>query len=125
MTGNKVFTGILPEIPAPPGPDSPDALAALQALDRSVLKMAEMLRHGFWDATSKTGSAGEIHAAITGLHIDAEREAVVRQALEAKLSELGEDPDPIREAALAGFDRHLLSISGQGAATGNDHSPSA
>lgn len=124
MTGSNVLTGILPEIPAPPGLDSPDGLAALQALDRSVLKMAEMLRHGFWDATGETGSAGEIHAAITGLHIDAEREAAVRQALEARLSELGENPEPIREAALAELDRHLLSISGQGAATGIGHSPS-
>lgn len=124
MTGSNVLTGILPEIPAPPGLDSPDGLAALQALDRSVLKMAEMLRHGFWDATGETGSAGEIHAAITGLHIDAEREAAVRQALEARLSELGENPEPIREAALAELDRHLLSISGKGAATGIGHSPS-
>lgn len=125
MTGSNVFTGILPKIPAPPVLDNPDAQATLQALDRSVLKMAEMLRHGFWDATGETGSAGEIHAAITELHIDAERESAVRQALETKLSELGENPGPIREAAVADFDQRLLSISIQDAATGIGHSPSA
>lgn len=53
----------------------------LKELEASVLKKAEMLRKNFWDISDETGPAGELHAAITGLHIVMEGIAKQRDQL--------------------------------------------
>lgn len=63
-------------------------LARLQGLERSVLSMIDMLRHGVWDVSSDTGTAGDLHAAITSLHIELEDEAEARVKLEQRLAGL-------------------------------------
>ena len=60
----------------------------LKELQESVLKKAEMLRHNFWSISGETGPAGELHAAITGLHIDMEGIANQRDQLREKLAKL-------------------------------------
>ena len=60
--------------------------AKLAALESSVLKKAYMLRNNFWDLSDEKGPAGELHAAITGLHIDLEGVAEQRDQLREKLA---------------------------------------
>ena len=62
--------------------------ALLKALETSVLKKAEMLRNEYWDISSETGTAGLLHAAITGLHTDLEGVAEQRDQLREKLIQL-------------------------------------
>lgn len=60
--------------------------AKLAALESSILKKAYMLRNSFWDLSDEIGPAGELHAAITGLHIDLEGVAEQRDQLQEKLA---------------------------------------
>lgn len=60
----------------------------LKELEASVLKKAEMLRNEYWDISSETGTAGLLHAAITGLHTDLEGVAEQRDQLREKLIQL-------------------------------------
>ncbi|WP_426104515.1 hypothetical protein [Pseudomonas sp. TWR1-1-3] len=60
--------------------------AKLWALESSVLNKAYMLRNSFWGLSDETGPAGELHAAITGLHIDLEGVAEQRDQLREKLA---------------------------------------
>ena len=62
--------------------------ARLKELETSVLKKAEMLRGEYWGLSSETGAAGELHAAITGLHIDLEGIAEQRDQLREKLAQV-------------------------------------
>ena len=57
----------------------------LRELEASVLKKVEMLRNSFWSISDEIGLAGELHAAITGLHIDLEGIAEQRDQLQEKL----------------------------------------
>ena len=55
--------------------------ARLAELVASALKKAEMLRNNFWDISDETGVAGELHVAITGLHLNLEGVAKQRDQL--------------------------------------------
>ncbi len=63
--------------------------ARLRVLERSVLRMAEFIRNGEWHVSEESGAAGEIHAAITSLHLAIEYEADARIKLEGKMAQAG------------------------------------
>lgn len=68
----------------------------LLTLEKSVLHKAEMLRNNFWDVSEEVGAAGEIHAAITGLHVEFEKLSDAFQELRRKA--LGEGPTLLLDA---------------------------
>lgn len=100
MTGSQVFKATLPELPAEPARVDKTELARLRELEKVVMRVIHALGFGGWDVPNKGGVAGDLVAAVTGLHLDAELEAGVRQAYEKKLVELGVDVKAISGAVV-------------------------
>lgn len=100
MTGNQSFTAVLPELPSPPAQGEEQELDRLRELEKVVMQLTHGLGFGRWDVPNKGGVAGDLVAAVTDLHLDAELEAEVRQAYEKKLVELGVDVKAISGAVV-------------------------
>lgn len=100
MTGNKPFTTVLSELPSAPRECEQAELGRLRELEKVVMQLTHGLGFGRWDVPNKGGVAGDLVAAVTDLHLDAELEAEVRQAYEKKLVELGVDVKAISEAVV-------------------------
>lgn len=100
MTGSQQHTTVLPDLPSAPGEFEQAELDRLRDLEKVVMKLTHGLGFGRWDVPNKGGVAGDLVAAVTDLHLDAELEAEVRQAYEKKLVELGVDVKAISEAVV-------------------------
>lgn len=98
MTGNQSFTAVLPELLSTPGECEQAELDRLRELEKVAMQLTHGLGFGRWNVPNKGGVAGNLVAAVTDLHLDAELEAEVRQAYEKKLVELGVDVKAISEA---------------------------
>ncbi|WP_049273170.1 hypothetical protein [Pseudomonas putida] len=100
MTGNQSFTTVLSELPSAPPECKQAELDRLRELEKVAMQLTHGLGFGRWDVPNKGGVAGDLVAAVTDLHLDAELEAEVRQAYEKKLVELGVDVKAISEAVV-------------------------
>lgn len=100
MTDSQVLTAVLPVLPSAPCQGDEDELARLRDLEKVVLRLTHGLGFGHWDVPNKGGVAGNLVAAVTDLHLDAELESGVRQAYEKKLVELGVDVKAISGAVV-------------------------
>lgn len=100
MTGNQSFTTLLPGLPSGAGECEHAEIDRLRELEKVALQLTHGLGFGRWNVPNKGGVAGNLVAAVTDLHLDAELEAEVRQAYEKKLVELGVDVKAISEAVV-------------------------
>lgn len=75
MSGSKVFSAAMPNIPGSPIASDAEELARLKELERGVITMTEMLKESFWDTSEGSGLsglAGRLQAEITRLWLDLE-----------------------------------------------------
>ena len=100
MTGKQPFTTVLSELPSASRECEQAELDRLRELEKVAMRLTHGLGFGRWDVPNKGGVAGDLVAAVTDLHLDAELEAEVRQAYEKKLVELGVDVKAISEAVV-------------------------
>lgn len=100
MTGSQQLTTVLPDLPSALSECEQAELDRLRELEKVVVKLTHGLGFGRWDVPNKGGVAGDLVAAVTDLHLDAELEAEVRQAYEKKLVELGVDVKAISGAVV-------------------------
>lgn len=100
MIGSQVVAAVPPAPLSVPCEGEQVELARLRELEKVVMRVIHALGFGGWDVPNKGGVAGDLVAAVTGLHLDAELEAGVRQAYEKKLVELGVDVKAISGAVV-------------------------
>lgn len=111
MTHSQVLTAVLPALPSAPCQGDEDELARLRDLEKVVLRLTHGLGFGHWDVPNKGGVAGNLVAAVTELHLDAELEVAIREAYAEKLVELGIDVKAISEPLVAEHKRRGVDIS--------------
>lgn len=100
MICNQQLTTVLTDLPSAPGECEQAELDRLRELEKVAMQLTHGLGFGRWNVPNKGGVAGNLVAAVTDLHLDAELEAEVRQAYEKKLVELGVDVKAISEAVV-------------------------
>lgn len=100
MTGSQQLSTVMPDPPSVPGECELAELDRLRELEKVVKQLTHGLGFGRWGVPNKGGVAGNLVAAVTDLHLDAELEAEVRQAYEKKLVELGVDVKAISGAVV-------------------------
>lgn len=100
MIDSQVVAAVPPAPLSAPCEGEQAELARLRELEKVVMRVIHALGFGGWDVPNKGGVAGDLVAAVTGLHLDAELEAEVRQAYEKKLVDLGVDVKAISGAVV-------------------------